>query len=165
MSSAIEASQVSLSVLVEAPGIDTDIRDKSCIVQFPRNSYEGKMNRSIVQEIMRKEWGQLCNNVIQFGNIDFSRKWIFQFDTLENNEFAVAKDIFLNGFKIKTTHATKKFNNLKVDWVPGWTNLELLGNVLKKVKGISGRLCNIRWLRDFTKMLMTILNLHNIHIT
>ena len=63
-----------LSEEIEAPVINSNIRDKSWVVQFPKNSFENRINRGVVEKIMRAEWGTLFNKVISFGNIDFSRK-------------------------------------------------------------------------------------------
>ena len=85
-----------LSVKIRPLKINTNIRDQSCIVTFPRGSYENRLTRSSVEEIMKIQWGDLYAHVIHFGNIDFSRKWIFHFDTQENCEIAVAKELFIN---------------------------------------------------------------------
>ena len=132
-----EMKAAKFSVEIEAPTIKNNIRDRSCIVQFPKGSSEFRLNRSIVETIMRREWGTLFEHVISFGNVDFSRRWVFAFDNLDNNDLAVAKEIYINNSRVKTTHATRKFNILKIDWVPLWTNLDNLAKIIKKVKGIS----------------------------
>ena len=114
------------------------------MVTFPINASDGRLNRQIVKNILEKEWGQLFNHVISFGNIDFSRRWVFFFDMLENNDMAVAKEIFINGSRIKTVHAKQKFNVLKIDWVPVWMKLDKLADKIKMIPGVSGRFVDIR---------------------
>ena len=125
------------SVEIQTPKINSNVRDRSCIVTFPRIE-NTRLTRATVENIMKEQWGDLFNNVISYGNIDFSRRWVFNFDTLENNDRAVAKEVFINGSRIKTTHATRKFNILKIDWVPLWTNLDDLSEIIKKVGGSQG---------------------------
>ena len=125
------------SVEIQTPKINSNVRDRSCIVTFPRIE-NTRLNRATVENIMKEQWGDLFNNVISYGNIDFSRRWVFNFDTLENNDRAVAKEVFINGSRIKTNHATRKFNILKIDWVPLWTNLDDLSEIIKKVGGVTG---------------------------
>ena len=134
-----------MSVQIKAPKINSNIRDKSCIVTFPRDTSENKLTRAVVETVMKREWGELFNNVRSYGNIDFSRRWIFHFDTEKNNEEAVQKEIFINGSRVKTEHATRKFNMLKIDWVPLWTNLEDLAQIFKGINGVSGQFVDIRW--------------------
>ena len=149
-----------VSTLIKAPKINTSIRDKSCIVQFPKNSFENRLTRAVVEETMRKQWGTLFDNVLSFGNIDFSRKWVFSFNSIENNELAIAKEIFINEKRVKTEHATRKFNTLKIDWVPLWTSIDDLAEVIKGVSGVSGRYVDGRWGRgdninkDSTRVLL-----------
>ena len=132
-----------LSVKIRPLKINSNIRDQSCIVTFPRGSYENRLTRSSVEEIMKIQWGDLYAHVKHFGNIDFSRKWIFHFDTQENCEIAVAKELFINKLRIKPTHATKKFNTLKIDRVPLYVDLNDLAAVLLGVPGISGKFVDI----------------------
>ena len=132
------------SVEIQTPKINSNVRDRSCIVTFPRIE-NTRLNRATVENIMKEQWGDLFNNVISYGNIDFSRRWVFNFDTLENNDRAVAKEVFINGSRIKTTHATRKFNILKIDWVPLWTNLDDLSEIIKKVGGVTGKFVDSRW--------------------
>ena len=100
---------------VRTPKIKENIRDKSCIVIFPKNTNQTRLNRVAVSELMKQKWGELFEHVVHFGNVDFSRKWIFSFDTHENNERAITKEIFINEQRIKAFHATKKYNHLKID--------------------------------------------------
>ena len=139
-----EMKASTMSVEIKAPKINTGVRDQSCIVIFPKGSCEGRLNRSMVEIIMKREWGDLFEHVISFGNIYFSR-WIFCFDNINNNDLAVSKEIFINGNRIKTSHATKKFNILKVDWIPIWTDLDDLAEIIRNVKGVSGKFVDIRW--------------------
>ena len=149
-----------MSIQIDSPQINHSIRDKSCIVFFPRGITESRLNRNLVEELMSREWGDLFNHVLSFGNIDFSRKWIFHFDNNSNNDRAVAKEIFINGTRVKTIHATRKFNILKIDYVPLWIDLDDLGHKLTKVKGISGQHVDSRWGRgdkvtkDSTQVIM-----------
>ena len=94
---------------------------------------------------MRQQWGELFDHVISFGNIDFSRRWTFCFDNSHNNDLAVAKEIYINDIRVKAVHATKKFNILKIDWVPLWTNLDDLANIIKNVEGVNGQFVDSRW--------------------
>ena len=110
-----ELKAETMSIQIRSPKVDTSIRDKSCIIVFPRNLSESKLTRISIEKIMRDQWGELFDNITTFGNIDFSRKWIFSFDTVENNEKAVAKVIFVNNLRINAYHATKKFNIIKID--------------------------------------------------
>ena len=57
------------------------------------------------------------------------------------------KEIFIDNQRIKTILATRKFNQLKIDWIPLWTNLEDLKEILKEVEGINGRFVDARWAR------------------
>ena len=113
-----ELKAAMMSVEIATPKENENVRDRSCIVSFPRGASDMWLNRQIVKDILAREWGTLFKNVISFGNIDFSRKWVFFFDTMENNDKAVAKEIFINGIRVKTEHATRKFKILKIDWVP-----------------------------------------------
>ena len=135
------------SVQIRAPKINSSIRDRSCIVTFPKGTSDQRLTRSLVEEIMKREWGVLFSHVLSFGNIDFSRQWVFHFDTLENNDRAVSKEIFINNQRIKTIHATRKFNQLKIDWIPLWKNLDDLKEILKEVEGINGKFVDARWAR------------------
>ena len=96
-----ELKAAMMSVEISAPKENDNVRDRSCIVSFPRGTSNVRLNRQIVKEILTREWGTLFDNVISFGNIDFSRKWVFYFNTIENNDRAVAKEIFLNGTRVK----------------------------------------------------------------
>ena len=147
-SSEDEFKAKTMSYHIRAPKVNTSIRDKSCIISFPRGTHENKLTRLSVREIMIKYWGaNLFDHVKAFGNIDFSRKWIFTFDTEENNDLAVSKDIFINGIRVKLNHATKKFNVIKIDWVPTFLELEDLIEIINGVDGISGKLVDARWAR------------------
>ena len=136
-----------LSVEVRSPKINSSIRDRSCIVVFPRGDNPSRLNRGSVEEVMMREWGELYKHVVHFGNIDFSRKWVFTFDTTYYNDLAVSKEIFINKMRIKTVHATRKFNELKVDWVPTFTNLDDLAEVICELEGVTGKFVDIRWAR------------------
>ena len=170
-----ELKATTMSVEIESPRIDESIRDKSCIVFFPRGISENRLNRVLVEEIMRNEWKDLFDHVISFGNIDFSRKWIFHFDSTDNNNKAVAKEIFINGNRIKAIHATKKFNILKIDYVPLWINLHDLGQKIQNIPGVTGQLVDSRWGRGdkvgkdstqvITKIQIKILVHHNTFIS
>ena len=59
-----EMKATNFSVKIEAPTIDTSIRDRSCIVQFPKGTSDARLNRGIVETIMRREWGELFNHVV-----------------------------------------------------------------------------------------------------
>ena len=135
------------SVEIKSPKIKENIRDKSCVIIFPRNTNENRLNRVAVTELMKIKWGPLFNHVVHFGNVDFSRKWVFCFDTHENNETAITKEIFVNNQRIKAYHATKKFNYLKIDWVPPYTDLEDLATIISNVEGVTGKFVDIRWAR------------------
>ena len=147
-----------MSIEIKAPKINENIRDKSCVIIFPRVNY--RINRTVVTQIMKEKWGELFNHVVHFGNVDFSKKWIFCFDTHENNERAIAKDIFIDSNRIKAFHATKKFNILKLDWVPPYTDLNDLSAVIRDVNGITGSFVDARWGRgdkvetDSTQVIM-----------
>ena len=136
-----------MSVKIKCPKIETSVRERSCIVSFPRGTSENRLNRVIVENIMRNEWGVLFYHVVSFGNIDFSRKWIFHFDSDQNNDIAVAKEMFINVLKVKTTHATKRMINLKIDWVPLWVNLDDLAKIIQDINGVTGQFIDIRWSR------------------
>ena len=148
------------SVEVRTPKIKENIRDKSCIVIFPKNTNQTRLNRVAVSELMKQKWGELFEHVVHFGNVDFSRKWIFSFDTHENNERAITKEIFVNEQRIKAFHATKKYNHLKIDWVPPFTDLDDLAKVIGSVPGVTGKFVDIRWARgdkidkDSTQVIM-----------
>ena len=75
-----EFKACNISVEVRSPKINVNIRDKSCIVIFPRGMSDERLTRHSVEQLMISQWGELYEHVIQFGNIDFSRKWIFTFD-------------------------------------------------------------------------------------
>ena len=75
-----------MSVQIKAPKINSNIRDKSCIVTFPRGTSNEKLTRAVVETVMTREWGDLFKNVLSYGNIDFSRRWIFHFDSEEKND-------------------------------------------------------------------------------
>ena len=156
--SELEFKKHTMSIEIQAPKINENIRDKSCIIIFPRVNY--RLNRTVVTEIMTAKWGELFKHVVHFGNVDFSKKWIFCFDSHENNERAVAKDIFIEGNKIKAFHATKKFNILKLDWVPPYTDLNDLAAVIREVQGVTGNFVDARWGRgdkvetDSTQVIM-----------
>ena len=105
-----------MSVEIKTPKIKENIRDKSCIIFFPKMNI--RLNRIEVANIMKDKWGELFDHVVHFGNVDFSKKWIFCFDSHENNERAIEKQIYINDSRIMAYHATKKFNTLKIDWVP-----------------------------------------------
>ena len=137
-----------MSINIQAPKINPSIRDRSCIVIFPKCSSENRLNRAVVEDIMKGEWGDLFDHVISYGNIDFSRKWLFCFDSEENNDIAVAKEIFIKGKRVNASHATRKFNFLKVDWVPIWTQLDDLAQIIKNVPGVSGNFDDIRWVEE-----------------
>ena len=135
-----------MSVELKAPKINTSIRDTSLIVIFPKN--KERLTRSKVEEIMSERWGpELYSHVIHFGNIDFSRRWLFHLDSHESNDLAVAKEIFYEGKGIKAFHATKKFNEIKVDWVPIWVDLNDLASLICGVSGVTGQFIDIRWAR------------------
>ena len=122
-----------LSIPVRAPKVNKSIRDKSCIIIFPKGISQNRLTRASVEEMMSEQWGDLYKHVINFGTINFARKWIFSFDTEENNNEAVKRDIFINRKKVKAFHATKKFNELKVDYIPLWTCLDDLAQIIKTV--------------------------------
>ena len=140
-----EMKAATMSIKIKAPKINSNVRDLSCIVTFPRGTSDNRLTRPSVEVIMKREWSELFDHVISFGNIDFSRKWVFKFDTIQNVEKAVAKELFINGNRVKTDHATRKFNILKVDWVPIWTDLDDLAEIIKNINGTSGQFVDIRW--------------------
>ena len=160
-----------MSVEIQCPKINTNIRDKSCIVVFPRGTSDNRLNRTIVEEIMRNEWKDLFNHVLSFGNMDFSRKWIFHFDTMQNNDRAVAKEIYINNLRVKTVHATKRFNILKIDWVPFWTNLDDLAKIVTNIDGISGQFIDIwsgrgdKILKDSTQVILRFYEVPNVDLS
>ena len=147
-----------MSVEIKTPKIKENIRDKSCIIFFPKMNI--RLNRIEVANIMKDKWGELFDHVVHFGNVDFSKKWIFCFDSHENNERAIEKQIYINDSRIMAYHATKKFNTLKIDWVPPYTDLLDLSAVIREVKGITGTFVDARWGRgdkldkDSTQVIM-----------
>ena len=137
-----------MSVELKAPKINASIRDTSLILIFPKTAFKERLTRSKVEEIMIEKWGhELYSHVIHFGNVDFSRRWCFHLDSHEANDRAVAKEIFHEGKRIKAFHATKKFNEIKVDWVPVWVDLDDLAALICGVNGITGKFVDIRWAR------------------
>ena len=52
------------SVHIQAPRINTNIRDCSCIVTFPRDTSENRLTRALVETVMKRERGDLFKNVI-----------------------------------------------------------------------------------------------------
>ena len=48
-----EMKATNFSVKIEAPTINTSIRDRSCIVQFSKGTSDSRLNRGIVENIMR----------------------------------------------------------------------------------------------------------------
>ena len=134
-----------MSVNIDTPKINPCIRDKSCIITFPKGSSENRLNRKVVEDIMRREWGDLFDHVRSYGNVDFSQKWVFCFDTVENNDLAFAKEVFINNKRVNASHATRKFHILKVDWVSVWTELDDLAQIITKVPGVTGKYVDSRW--------------------
>ena len=63
-----------MSVNIDTPKINPCMRDKSCMIIFPKGSSENRLNRKVVEDIMRREWGDLFDHVRSYGNVDFSRK-------------------------------------------------------------------------------------------
>ena len=63
---------------------------------FPNGCSEGRLTHSVVENIMRREWGDLFEHVVSYGNIDFSRRWLFYFNSEKSNDMAVSKEIFIN---------------------------------------------------------------------
>ena len=103
-----------MSVELKAPKINASIRDTSLIVIFAKTAFKERLTRSKVEEIMIEKWGnELYSHVIHFGNVDFSRRWLFHLDSHESNDRAVAKEIFHEGKRIKAFHATKNLMKLK----------------------------------------------------
>ena len=134
-----ELKAVTMAVTVRSPKVNHSVRDKSCIMTFPCGTHESKLTRLSVQDIMKSQWGDLYNHVTAFGNIDFSRKWVFSFDTEENNDKAVSKVISINGIMIKVEYATKKFNTVKIDWYPTFLSVEDLADIVCGLEGVTGK--------------------------
>ena len=61
-----------------------------------------------------------------------------------NNDLAVSKKIFINEKRINTIHATKRFNTIKIDWVPQWMSHDEIKNMICGLKGVTGRFVDIR---------------------
>ena len=136
------------SVKIESPKINESVRDQSVVITFPRGSYSERLTRGVLEKIMKEKWGdELFDHVVHFGNVDFSRRWIFHFDSQAATDKAVSTEIFLNNYRIIATHATKKFNIIKIDWVPVYVQLQDLANLICKVKGVTGKFVDIRWAR------------------
>ena len=135
------------STEIRAPQINKSIRDRSCIVNFPRGVSENRLTRAHVEELMTEQWGDLFSHVIQFGTVDFAKKWIFSFESEFYNNQAVRKEIFINGKRVKVFHATKQFNELKVDYIPMWTCLDDLAKIIQEVDGVTGEYVDCRWAR------------------
>ena len=57
------------------------------------------------------------------------------------------KEIFINGKRVKVFHATKQFNELKVDYIPMWTCLDDLAKIIQEVDGVTGEYVDCRWAR------------------
>ena len=47
------------STETRAPQINKSIRDRSCIVNFPRGVSENRLTRAHVEELMTEQWGDL----------------------------------------------------------------------------------------------------------
>ena len=85
------------SVKIESPKINESVRDQSVIITFPRGSYSDRLTRGAIEKIMKEKWGEeLYSHVIHYGNVDFSRRWIFHFDSQMATDKAVATEVFLN---------------------------------------------------------------------
>ena len=136
-----------LSCEIPSPKINNSIRDRSCLITFPMGVSENKITRVVVEEMMSEKWGDLYKHVVNLGNVDFNRKWIFTFDSEANCDLAVQKTIFINEKRVKAIHATKKFNSLKISYIPLWVCLDDLAEIIKSVPGISGRFVDSRWAR------------------
>ena len=91
---------------IRAPKINNSIRNRSCIVIFPRGISESRLTRVSVEEMMSEQWGDLYSHVVKFGTINFARKWIFTPYLKapavgpEKNFFQNFRTLFLENFEI-----------------------------------------------------------------